>query len=76
MWRIVHSAKLKILRDQLLEAFSAQPDLRPRDIIVMVPDINVYAPHIQAVFGRIDEQDRATFLLRFLIRAAGIGNRS
>ncbi|WP_372964982.1 exodeoxyribonuclease V subunit gamma [Marinobacter sp.] len=44
--------EVEILHDQLLAAFNANPGLRPRDVIVMVPDINVYAPHIQAVFGR------------------------
>lgn len=44
--------EVEILHDQLLAAFNRDPALRPRDIIVMVPDINVYAPHIQAVFGR------------------------
>ncbi|MDI9246339.1 exodeoxyribonuclease V subunit gamma [Marinobacter sp. CHS3-4] len=44
--------EVEVLHDQLLAAFSADENLRPRDIIVMVPDINAYAPHIQAVFGR------------------------
>ncbi|SFR48494.1 DNA helicase/exodeoxyribonuclease V, gamma subunit [Marinobacter gudaonensis] len=44
--------EVEILHDQLLAAFNADDTLRPRDVIVMVPDINVYAPHIQAVFGR------------------------
>ncbi|MBU2952905.1 exodeoxyribonuclease V subunit gamma [Marinobacter sp. F3R08] len=44
--------EVEILHDQLLAAFNTDPSLRPRDVIVMVPDINVYAPHIQAVFGR------------------------
>ncbi|AOY89405.1 exodeoxyribonuclease V subunit gamma [Marinobacter salinus] len=44
--------EVEILHDQLLAAFNADPTLRPRDVIVMMPDINVYAPHIQAVFGR------------------------
>lgn len=44
--------EVEILHDQLLAAFNADATLRPRDIMVMVPDINVYAPHIQAVFGR------------------------
>ncbi|MCB1955186.1 MAG: exodeoxyribonuclease V subunit gamma, partial [Rhodocyclaceae bacterium] len=43
--------EVEILHDQLLAAFDADPGLRPRDIIVMVPDIDAYAPHIQAVFG-------------------------
>ncbi|MBQ0833880.1 exodeoxyribonuclease V subunit gamma [Marinobacter sp.] len=44
--------EVEILHDQLLAAFNADTSLRPRDVMVMVPDINVYAPHIQAVFGR------------------------
>lgn len=44
--------EVEILHDQLLAAFSADPSLRPRDIIVMVPDIDHYAPHVQAVFGQ------------------------
>ncbi|MDO6462199.1 exodeoxyribonuclease V subunit gamma [Granulosicoccaceae sp. 1_MG-2023] len=44
--------EVEILHDQLLAAFNADETLRPRDVMVMVPDINVYAPHIQAVFGR------------------------
>ncbi|NKN32502.1 exodeoxyribonuclease V subunit gamma [Marichromatium bheemlicum] len=60
---IAHSAQreVEILHDQLLEAFitaeaSGRP-LAPREILVMVPDIDVYAPHITAVFGRIPRQD-------------------
>ncbi|MBB5321775.1 exodeoxyribonuclease V subunit gamma [Marinobacter oulmenensis] len=44
--------EVEILHDQLLAAFNTDSNLRPRDVMVMVPDINVYAPHIQAVFGR------------------------
>ncbi len=43
--------EVEVLHDQLLAAFNADPGLRPRDVIVMMPDVNVYAPHIQAVFG-------------------------
>ena len=46
--------EVEILHDQLLAAFNADATLRPRDVIVMMPDINVYAPHIQAVFGRYE----------------------
>src|SRR6202012_4524818 len=31
--------------------------LAPRDVMVMVPDIRTYAPHVQAVFGRIAPDD-------------------
>lgn len=54
-----HSAlrEVEVLHDQLLAAFSAEPDLQPRDIMVMVPDINTYAPYIEAVFGRLSPGD-------------------
>ncbi|NIC40787.1 exodeoxyribonuclease V subunit gamma [Aquabacterium sp. A08] len=43
--------EVEVLHDQLLAAFQADPTLTPRDVIVMVPDVQAYAPHIQAVFG-------------------------
>ncbi|KMY85924.1 Exodeoxyribonuclease V gamma chain [Candidatus Paraburkholderia calva] len=49
--------EVEILHDQLLAAFNADPTLRPRDIIVMVPDIEAYTPHIQAVFGLLSRGD-------------------
>ncbi|SAK87074.1 DNA helicase/exodeoxyribonuclease V, gamma subunit [Caballeronia hypogeia] len=49
--------EVEILHDQLLAAFNADETLRPRDIIVMVPDIESYAPHIQAVFGLLERGD-------------------
>ncbi|MBI1906180.1 MAG: exodeoxyribonuclease V subunit gamma [Rhodocyclales bacterium] len=49
--------EVEVLHDQLLAAFNADPTLRPRDVIVMVPDIDAYAPHIQAVFGLLDRHD-------------------
>lgn len=49
-----HSAQreVEVCHDRLLAAFSADPQLRPRDVLVMVPDIDAYAPHIEAVFGQ------------------------
>ncbi|WP_205964307.1 exodeoxyribonuclease V subunit gamma [Ramlibacter agri] len=49
--------EVEILHDQLLAAFAADPTLRPRDVIVMVPDIATYAAHVQAVFGLVDRKD-------------------
>jgi exodeoxyribonuclease V gamma subunit len=58
-FHIAHSPQreVEILHDVLLAAFNADATLTPRDIIVMVPDIDTYAPHIQAVFGLIDRDD-------------------
>ena len=59
-FHVAHSAQreVEILHDQLLSRFSADPGLRPRDIIVMVPDIDSYAPHIRAVFGQLPRDDQ------------------
>lgn len=48
-----HSAQreVEVLHDKLLALLDAEPDLNPRDIIVMVADIDNYTPYIQAVFG-------------------------
>lgn len=43
--------EVEVLHDQLLAMFDSDPTLKPRDIIVMVADINAYSPAIQAVFG-------------------------
>lgn len=42
--------EMEVLYDRLLDMFKDDPDLAPRDILVMVPDIEVYAPYIEAVF--------------------------
>jgi exodeoxyribonuclease V gamma subunit len=49
--------EVEILQDQLLALFEQLPDLKPRDIIVMAPDIRAYAPHIEAVFGNLPSED-------------------
>ncbi|MDF1622388.1 MAG: exodeoxyribonuclease V subunit gamma [Pseudohongiella nitratireducens] len=49
--------EVEVLQDQLLSWLEADPTLKPRDILVMVPDINEFAPHIQAVFAGIDHHD-------------------
>lgn len=56
---IAHSAQreVEILHDQLLDAFARNPQLRPRDVIVMLPEVDTYAPHIQAVFGQYAVDD-------------------
>ena len=49
-----HSAQreVEVLHDQLLAWLDADPTLKPADIMVMVPDMANFAPHIHAVFGR------------------------
>ncbi|WP_028660174.1 exodeoxyribonuclease V subunit gamma [Nocardioides insulae] len=43
--------QVEVLREVLLGLLSDRPDLEPRDVLVMCPDIETYAPLIQASFG-------------------------
>jgi exodeoxyribonuclease V gamma subunit len=43
--------QVEVLRDAILHALDADPSLEPRDVIVMCPDIETFAPLIQATFG-------------------------
>lgn len=58
-FHLAHSRQreVEILQDRLLSFFERIPGLKPRDIIVMTPDIDIYAPHIEAVFGNLQSQD-------------------
>src|SRR5690606_2570632 len=48
-----HSAmrEAEVLHDQLLDLFEKHADLSPTDVVVMTPDIEKYAPVIEAVFS-------------------------
>jgi len=53
---MVHAAhspmrEVEILRDQLLAMLDADPELQPSEILVMTPDMDTYAPYVEAVFG-------------------------
>lgn len=41
----------RVLKDLLLAEFEKDPGLAPHDIIVMMPDIEAYAPFIESVFS-------------------------
>jgi exodeoxyribonuclease V gamma subunit len=43
--------EMEVLHDQLLDMFERYPDLKPEQVVVMAPDIDRYAPYVQAVFG-------------------------
>lgn len=42
----------QVLKDLLLDTFARHPVTAPHDVIVMMPDIEAYAPYIEAVFSR------------------------
>lgn len=58
-FQVAHSPQREVeaLHDHLLDAFARDPSLQPRDVIVMVPDVATYAPHVQAVFGQTTPGD-------------------
>ena len=43
--------QVEVLRDEILHLLADDPTLEPRDLIVMCPDIETFAPLIQATFG-------------------------
>jgi exodeoxyribonuclease V gamma subunit len=43
--------QVEVLRDAVLHLLEDDPTLEPRDVIVMCPDIDTFAPLIQATFG-------------------------
>ncbi len=51
--------QVEVLRDAILHLLEADPTLEPRDVIVMCPDIETFAPLIQATFGagEVSEED-------------------
>ncbi len=49
--------QVEVLRDAVLHLLADDPSLEPRDIIVMCPDIENFAPLIQATFGAHDLAD-------------------
>ncbi|MBW1988077.1 MAG: exodeoxyribonuclease V subunit gamma [Deltaproteobacteria bacterium] len=60
--------EMEVLYDRILEVLRDNPDLGPQDVLVLLPDIDAYAPAVQAVFG-VSEEGRPR--LPFSIAGAG-----
>ncbi len=60
---LAHSVmrEVEVLHDNLLAMFAADSSLTPKDIIVMVPNIDHYAPYVQAVFASVEKQRSIPF---------------
>ena len=52
--------QVEVLREVLLGLLADDPTLEPRDILVMCPDIEAYAPLVEAAFGLGDVGDAST----------------
>ncbi|RRQ25713.1 exodeoxyribonuclease V subunit gamma [Rhodococcus sp. Eu-32] len=44
--------QVEVLRECLLRLFDEDPTLQPRDVLVMCPDVETYAPLVRATFGQ------------------------
>ncbi|MFL9814098.1 exodeoxyribonuclease V subunit gamma [Stutzerimonas sp. VN223-3] len=62
---IAHSPlrEVEILHDQLLARFAADPALSPDQVVVLTPDIERYAPFIEAVFAPREGSPRIPYSL-------------
>jgi exodeoxyribonuclease V gamma subunit len=43
--------EMEVLHGLLLDIFEKHPEITPRDVCALVPDVSAYAPYIEAVFG-------------------------
>ena len=50
--------QVEVLQDQLLDLFDRLPTLQPRDVVVMMPDVETWSPLVHAVFDRSRDDDR------------------
>ncbi|QBF81630.1 exodeoxyribonuclease V subunit gamma [Shewanella maritima] len=48
--------EVETLHDHILNLLSDNPELAPKDIVIMLPDVAAYAPYIDAVFGTANSQ--------------------
>lgn len=46
--------EVEVLHDRLLGLFDDHKDIQPADVLVLTPDLDAYAPVVQAVFGAAD----------------------
>ena len=67
--------EIEVLQDALLDLFERQPEISPDDVLVMIPDIELYAPFVQAVFSLSpDDPRRVPFTIadRGLLSESGL----
>jgi exodeoxyribonuclease V gamma subunit len=65
--------EIEVLHDHLLAMFNGDPQMLPKDILVMTPDIEAYAPYIEAVFGATGDEKQD---IPFTIADRSIRNES
>lgn len=64
--------EVEVLRDAILSMMDHDSGLRPSDVLVMAPDINAYAPVIEAVFNRrVEGEIRLPFSIADQVNKSG-----
>jgi len=69
--------EIEVLQDSILAFIADNPDFHPDDILVMIPDIVLYAPFIQAVFSISPDDSRwipFTIADRGILHESGLVN--
>jgi len=68
--------QVEVLRDVLLEMFAGDDTLEPRQVVIMTPQLELYAPLVQAVFsgGGKRESKRPAIPVRVVDTQAGPAN--
>ena len=62
--------QVEVMRDAILHLLATDPTLEPRDVIVMCPDIETFAPLIHATFGSSEPPDDDTRKVNLRVRLA------
>jgi len=50
--------EVEVLKDYIYYILENNPDIQPDDILVMTPDLELYAPYIQAVFDKTEDPNQ------------------
>ncbi len=53
--------EVEVLKNHILSLLDADPTLRPRDILVLAPKMDAFAPYVQAVFSSGPEEGRIPY---------------
>lgn len=73
---VCHGARrqVEVLRDAILHVLADRPELEPRDVVIMTPDLATFAPLLETAFPRTDDGGLPDLRLRIADRAPAATN--
>lgn len=73
---VCHGARrqAEVLRDAILHLLAAHPDLEPRDVVIMTPDLPTFAPLLEAAFPQHEGGGLPDLRLRIADRSPAVTN--